>query len=101
MLIRTRLPIQMSLKIFRKLLNNRDSRHCGRIPQSTKRPSQHVLRKFPNQRNVALLGRTFCALGDAAAMPTISIVEKFPEDFEAHLNGHPCPYEHANEAVLV
>ena len=29
-----------------------------------------------------ILGRTFCALGDAAAMPTISIVDKFPEDFE-------------------
>jgi NADH-quinone oxidoreductase subunit F len=47
-----------------------------------------------------MLGRTFCALGDAAAMPTISIVEKFPEDFEAHLNGRPCPYAHAGEPVL-
>ena len=44
-----------------------------------------------------MLGRTYCALGDAAAMPTISIVEKFPEDFEAHLNGNPCPYQHAAE----
>ena len=32
-----------------------------------------------------MLGRTFCALGDAAAMPTISIVDKFPEDFEKRL----------------
>ncbi len=32
-----------------------------------------------------MLGRTFCALGDAAAMPTISIVEKFAEDFDKHL----------------
>jgi len=32
-----------------------------------------------------MLGRTFCALGDAAAMPTISIVEKFREDFEKYL----------------
>ena len=46
-----------------------------------------------------MLGRTFCALGDAAAMPTISIVEKFRHDFEAHLNGKPCPYEHANHMV--
>ena len=44
-----------------------------------------------------MLGRTFCALGDAAAMPTISIVENSREDFEAHLNGKPCPYEHAAE----
>jgi NADH-quinone oxidoreductase subunit F len=32
-----------------------------------------------------MLGRTFCALGDAAAMPTISIIEKFTEDFEKYL----------------
>jgi NADH-quinone oxidoreductase subunit F len=32
-----------------------------------------------------MLGRTFCPLGDAAALPTISIVEKFAEDFEKHL----------------
>jgi NADH-quinone oxidoreductase subunit F len=32
-----------------------------------------------------MLGRTFCALGDAAAMPTISIVAKFAEDFEKRL----------------
>src|SRR3989441_1871470 len=40
-----------------------------------------------------MLGRTFCPLGDAAAMPTISIVEKFREEFEAHLDGRPCPYD--------
>jgi NADH-quinone oxidoreductase subunit F len=34
-----------------------------------------------------MLGRTFCPLGDAAALPTISIVEKFREEFEDHLNG--------------
>src|SRR6202171_5806630 len=32
-----------------------------------------------------MLGRTFCALGDAAALPTISIVEKFTEDFDMYL----------------
>jgi NADH-quinone oxidoreductase subunit F len=48
-----------------------------------------------------MLGRTFCPLGDAAALPTISIVEKFREEFEDHLNGRPCPFEHAREAVLV
>ncbi len=32
-----------------------------------------------------MLGRTFCALGDAAAMPTISIIEKFRHEFEAKL----------------
>jgi len=47
-----------------------------------------------------MLGRTFCPLGDAAALPTISIVEKFRDDFEAHLNGKPCPYERASEPVM-
>jgi NADH-quinone oxidoreductase subunit F len=49
-----------------------------------------------------MLGRTFCPLGDAAAMPVIGMVKKFREEFEAHLNGK-CPYEHAGEreAVLV
>jgi len=42
-----------------------------------------------------ILGRTFCPLGDAAAMPTISIVKKFREEFEAHLGGKPCPFEKA------
>jgi len=40
-----------------------------------------------------MLGRTFCPLGDAAAMPTIAFVEKFREEFEAHLDGAPCPFE--------
>jgi NADH-quinone oxidoreductase subunit F len=34
-----------------------------------------------------MLGRTFCALGDAAALPTISIVKKWRNEFEEHLNG--------------
>ena len=41
-----------------------------------------------------MLGRTFCPLGDAAAIPTMSIVEKWRQEFEDHLDGKPCPYEH-------
>jgi NADH-quinone oxidoreductase subunit F len=44
-----------------------------------------------------MLGRTFCALGDAAALPTISIVKKWRNEFEEHLQGK-CPYAPA-EAV--
>ncbi len=40
-----------------------------------------------------MLGRTFCPLGDAAAMPTISIVKKFRKEFEDHLEGRPCPFD--------
>lgn len=45
-----------------------------------------------------MLGRTFCALGDAAAMPTISIVQKFRKEFEDHLQGR-CAYKSA-EALI-
>jgi NADH-quinone oxidoreductase subunit F len=37
----------------------------------------------------SMLGRTFCPLGDAAAMPTISIVEKFRPEFEAYVARNP------------
>jgi NADH-quinone oxidoreductase subunit F len=46
-----------------------------------------------------ILGRTFCPLGDAAAMPTISFVEKFYDDFAAHLDGKPCPFEAKSRLV--
>jgi NADH-quinone oxidoreductase subunit F len=47
-----------------------------------------------------MLGRTFCPLGDAAAMPIISYIQKFRHEFEEHLNGKPCPYEKVAEAAL-
>ena len=37
-----------------------------------------------------ILGHTFCPLGDAAAMPTESIVRKWRSEFEDHLSGR-CP----------
>ena len=49
----------------------------------------------------SMFGRTFCPLGDAAAMPIMSIVEKFRGEFEDHLNGKPCPYEDAHSTVTV
>ncbi len=42
-----------------------------------------------------MFGKTFCPLGDAAAMPTMSIVKKWPEEFEQHLKGT-CPYQPAD-----
>jgi NADH-quinone oxidoreductase subunit F len=38
-----------------------------------------------------MLGRTFCPLGDAAAMPTIAIIEKFRNEFEEYLANGPKP----------
>jgi NADH-quinone oxidoreductase subunit F len=45
-----------------------------------------------------MLGRTFCPLGDAAAMPTISIVKKWRNEFEEHLQGR-CAYKSAEALV--
>jgi NADH-quinone oxidoreductase subunit F len=45
-----------------------------------------------------MLGRTFCPLGDAAALPTISIVGKWRNEFEDHLKGR-CPYKHTEALV--
>jgi NADH-quinone oxidoreductase subunit F len=42
-----------------------------------------------------MLGKTFCALGDAAAMPTMAFIQKFRQEFEDHLDGKPCPFEKA------
>jgi NADH-quinone oxidoreductase subunit F len=45
-----------------------------------------------------MLGRTFCPLGDAAALPTISIVQKWRNEFEQHLTGR-CPFASAEALV--
>jgi NADH-quinone oxidoreductase subunit F len=48
-----------------------------------------------------MMGRTFCPLGDAAAMPTIAFVKKFRKEFEDHLNGKTCPFaKHVEMAVV-
>ena len=47
-----------------------------------------------------LLGRSFCPLGDAAAMPIISIVKKWKNEFEDHLKGK-CAYRPADFLPVV
>ena len=34
-----------------------------------------------------MMGRTFCPLGDAAAMPTLGFVKKFRKEFEDYIEG--------------
>jgi NADH-quinone oxidoreductase subunit F len=46
-----------------------------------------------------MFGRTFCPLGDAAAMPTGAIVRKWKHEFEEHLSGR-CPYKPADALVV-
>ena len=40
-----------------------------------------------------ILGKTLCPLGDAAALPAISILNKFRGEFEEHLRLGACPFE--------
>jgi NADH-quinone oxidoreductase subunit F len=35
-----------------------------------------------------MMGRTFCPLGDAAAMPTLAFVKKFRKEFEDYIDGN-------------
>ncbi len=37
-----------------------------------------------------IMGRTICALGDAAAMPVLSFVEKFRDEFQYHIDHKKC-----------
>ena len=46
-----------------------------------------------------IMGNTICALGDAAAMPTMSYIEKFRDEFEAHVREHRCPYPEHEEIL--
>jgi NADH-quinone oxidoreductase subunit F len=48
-----------------------------------------------------MLGRTFCPLGDAAAMPTIAFVEKFRNEFEAKLTVVPGSFEDKSRLIQV
>jgi NADH-quinone oxidoreductase subunit F len=46
-----------------------------------------------------ILGKTLCPLGDAAALPTISILKKFRGEFGDHLTLGGCPYEKVGVGV--
>ncbi len=43
-----------------------------------------------------MMGRTICALSDAAAMPAISFITKFHSEFEEHLYNHEIPTKENN-----
>lgn len=49
--------------------------------------------------NVAgqIMGRTICALGDAAAMPVQSFIKHFRDDFVYHIEHNACPVGDAHE----
>jgi len=39
-----------------------------------------------------MLGKSLCALGDFAVYPVASYLEKYRGEFEAHVDGHGCPF---------
>jgi NADH-quinone oxidoreductase subunit F len=43
-----------------------------------------------------ILGKCLCPLGDAAAMPVASYIDKFRDEFQAHLDQGGCPYQGAS-----
>src|SRR5258705_49497 len=55
---------------------------------------------IPNGKKLKAVipGGSSCPLGDAAALPTISIVQKWRNEFEQHLNGR-CPFKSAEALV--
>lgn len=46
-----------------------------------------------------ILGKTLCPLGDAAALPVISILKKFRHEFEEHMQLGACPFDKKMAAV--
>jgi len=58
-----------------------------------------TVKDIDNMQYIAenMMGRTFCPLGDAAAMPTLAFIKKFRAEFEEHLDGKACPFaKHAS-----
>lgn len=45
-----------------------------------------------------IMGRTICALGDAAAMPVQSFIKYFRDDFVYHIEHKKCPVGHCDHA---
>ena len=41
----------------------------------------------------AILGKSFCALGDGAASPVMSSIKYFRDEYVAHIEGGGCPFD--------
>jgi NADH-quinone oxidoreductase subunit F len=46
-----------------------------------------------------ILGKSFCALGDAAAMPVMGFIQHFRDEFEHHVRHHRCVVNRRRESV--
>ena len=56
-----------------------------------------TMKDYETLKNAAefMMGMTICPLADALAMPVLSYVLKFPEEFEAHVRKEGCWYPEA------
>ena len=47
-----------------------------------------------------ILGKAFCALGDGAVSPITSSIKLFREEYQAHIDGHGCPFDPSKSALF-
>lgn len=47
-----------------------------------------------------ILGKAFCALGDGAVSPITSSIQLFREEYQAHIDGHGCPFDPSASALF-
>jgi NADH-quinone oxidoreductase subunit F len=46
-----------------------------------------------------MTGKTICVLSDSCAVPVVSGIQKFRDEFDAHIQGHRCPFRVAAAAA--
>jgi NADH-quinone oxidoreductase subunit F len=49
----------------------------------------------------AILGKSFCALGDGAASPVMSSIKYFRDEYVAHIEGGGCPFDPRESMLAV
>lgn len=47
-----------------------------------------------------IVGRAFCALGDSVAAPIGSSIKYFRDEYQAHIDGHGCPFDPSASALF-
>ena len=46
----------------------------------------------------SIVGKSFCALGDGAGLPITSSLKYFRGEYEQHITGGGCPFDHAKSS---
>jgi NADH-quinone oxidoreductase subunit F len=47
-----------------------------------------------------MTAKTICVLSDSCAVPVVSGIQKFRDEFEAHIAQHRCPFRPATTAAV-